>query len=67
MLVSESLQASSDLSVVDYDIPFSMVFAMAAGIEFVGTIAIMASVTWPVLIVSIFSMAGSKYAQVDAN
>ncbi|GMN30270.1 hypothetical protein TIFTF001_046414 [Ficus carica] len=57
-------RASSDLSIVDYDIPFSMVYTMAAGIEFVGTIAIMASVTWQVLIVSIFSMAGSKYAQV---
>lgn len=56
-------RASSDLSTVDYDIPFSMVYAMAAGTEFVVTIAIMASVTWQVLIVSIFSMAGSKYAQ----
>ncbi|GMN74219.1 hypothetical protein TIFTF001_054390, partial [Ficus carica] len=55
--------ASSDLSIVDYDIPFAMIYAVGTGMVFLGTIAIMASVTWQVLIVAIFSMAASKYAQ----
>lgn len=56
-------RASSDLSIVDYDIPFSIIFVAAPGIEFLMTVAIMASVTWQVLIVAIFSVVASKYVQ----
>ncbi|XP_059286329.1 ABC transporter C family member 8 [Lycium ferocissimum] len=56
-------RASSDLSVLDFDIPFSYAFVMAAGIELLATIGIMASVTWQVLLVGIIATVGSKYVQ----
>ncbi|KAI3670532.1 hypothetical protein L1987_87870 [Smallanthus sonchifolius] len=56
-------RVSSDLSVIDFDIPFSVVFAISAGIELLATIGIMASVTWQVLIVAIFAIVASKYIQ----
>ncbi|XP_071686201.1 ABC transporter C family member 8-like [Rutidosis leptorrhynchoides] len=56
-------RASSDLSVIDFDIPFSVAFVVGAGIEIVATIGIMASVTWQVLIVAIFTTAASIYIQ----
>ncbi|XP_031092153.1 LOW QUALITY PROTEIN: ABC transporter C family member 8-like [Ipomoea triloba] len=56
-------RASSDQSVLDFDIPFAYTFVMAAGIELVATIVIMASVTWQVLIVGIIATIGSKYVQ----
>ncbi|KAH0736468.1 hypothetical protein KY285_012175 [Solanum tuberosum] len=56
-------RASSDLSVLDYDIPFSYAFVMAAGMELLVTIGIMASVTWQVLLVGIIATVGSKYVQ----
>lgn len=59
------MQASSDFSVVDFDIPFSIVFSVAAGLELITTIGIMASVTWQVLIVAIFAMVAANYVQVD--
>lgn len=58
------LQASSDLSIVDFDIPFSIIFVAAASIELLGTIGIMAAVTWQVLIVAILAVVGGKYVQV---
>ncbi|GKA71198.1 putative ABC-type xenobiotic transporter [Tanacetum coccineum] len=56
-------RASSDQSVIDFDIPFSIAYVIGAGIEILATIAIMASVTWQVLIVAIIAVAASKYAQ----
>lgn len=56
-------RASSDLSVLDFDIPFSACFVMAAGTELLATIAIMASVTWQVLIIAIFATISTKYVQ----
>lgn len=61
------LQASSDLSILDFDIPFSIFFIVAGGIEMLTTIGIMASVTWQVLIVAIMAMVAAKYVQVDSN
>lgn len=58
------LQASSDLSIVDFDIPFSIIFVVAASIELLATIGIMAAVTWQVLIVAILAVVGAKYVQV---
>lgn len=57
-------QASSDLSVLDFDLPIGFSFVMASLIEILATIAIMASVTWQVLFVGIFAMVASKYVQV---
>ncbi|KAM0065999.1 putative ABC-type xenobiotic transporter [Helianthus debilis subsp. tardiflorus] len=56
-------RASSDLSVIDFDIPFTFAYVIAAGIELLAMICIMASVTWQVLIVFIFSIVATKYAQ----
>ncbi|KAL2462581.1 ABC transporter C family member 8 [Forsythia ovata] len=56
-------RASSDLSVLDFDIPFAFVFVMAAVLELLATIGIMASVTWQVLFVGIFASVASKYVQ----
>lgn len=57
-------QASSDLSVLDFDIPLAISYVMASGTEMLVTIGIMASVTWQVLFVGILTMVCSKYVQV---
>ncbi|CAL5373911.1 unnamed protein product [Camellia sinensis] len=56
-------RASSDLCVVDFDIPFSFAFVVAPLIESVAIIGIMASVTWQVLFVAFFATVASKYVQ----
>ncbi|KAK4479579.1 hypothetical protein RD792_015097 [Penstemon davidsonii] len=56
-------RASSDLSVLDFDIPLALSYVMASGTELLATITIMASVTWQVLFVGIFAMVASKYVQ----
>ncbi|KAK6148706.1 hypothetical protein DH2020_016231 [Rehmannia glutinosa] len=56
-------RASSDLSVIDFDIPLAFSFVMAALTEMLAIIGIMASVTWQVLFVGIFAMVSSKYVQ----
>ncbi|GAV60518.1 ABC_tran domain-containing protein/ABC_membrane domain-containing protein [Cephalotus follicularis] len=57
-------RASSDLNTLDFDIPFSIIFVCAAGMELLVSIGIMAFVTWQVLIVAIFAMFAVHYAQV---
>lgn len=59
-------QASSDLGVLDYEIPTAYTFVMAAGVELVAIIAVMVSVTWEVLIVGILATVASKYVQVSS-
>ncbi|TXG68646.1 hypothetical protein EZV62_003581 [Acer yangbiense] len=54
-------RASSDLSVLDFDIPFSILFVVAASVELLVTIGIMTFVTWQVLIVAILAMVAVKY------
>ncbi|KAK1575888.1 hypothetical protein Q3G72_009230 [Acer saccharum] len=56
-------RASSDLSVLDFDIPFSILFVVAASVELLVTIGIMTFVTWQVLIVAILAMVAVKYVQ----
>ncbi|XP_071733498.1 ABC transporter C family member 8-like [Rutidosis leptorrhynchoides] len=56
-------RASSDLSVIDFDIPYSFAYVSASGIELIAMIIIMASVTWQVLIVAVFGLVASKYVQ----
>ncbi|KAL8232426.1 hypothetical protein R6Q57_002204 [Mikania cordata] len=56
-------RASSDLSVIDFDIPFSFAYVIGSGVELLVMILIMASVTWQVLIAAIFGLVASKYAQ----
>ncbi|PHU23197.1 ABC transporter C family member 10 [Capsicum chinense] len=47
------MQVSSDLSIVDLDIPFNLVFAFGATINFYSNLLVLAVVTWQVLIISI--------------
>ncbi|KAK4837006.1 hypothetical protein QYF36_002058 [Acer negundo] len=56
-------RASSDLSVLDFDIPFSILFAVSGGVELLVTIGIMTFVTWQVLIVAVLAMVAVKYVQ----
>ncbi|CAB4272419.1 unnamed protein product [Prunus armeniaca] len=63
MLFFDSTPASSDLSILDFDIPFCIIFTVCAVIELLTTFAIMASVTWQVLIVGIPAMVAAKHAQ----
>lgn len=58
------MQASSDLSVVDFDIPFSAIFVISGAIDLLVVIAIVASVTWEVLLVAIPAIIASTYVQV---
>ena len=65
LLMFLSLQASSDLSILDFDIPFSIIFVVASGLELLSIIGVTASITWPVLIVAIFAIVAVYYVQVD--
>ncbi|XP_024971075.1 ABC transporter C family member 8-like isoform X2 [Cynara cardunculus var. scolymus] len=56
-------RASTDLSVLDFDIPLSFAFVVTSGIELLTILAVMASVTWQVLIVGIFATIATKYFQ----
>lgn len=56
-------RASSDLSILDFDIPYSIVFTFAGSIELVAMIVIIASVTWQVVIVAIPVLIIMVFAQ----
>lgn len=47
------LQVSSDLSIVDIDIPFSLIFAVGASMNALANLGVLAVITWQVLFVSI--------------
>ena len=47
------MQVSSDLSIVDLDIPFTLVVAMVAGLSAYSSLGVLAVVTWEVLFVSV--------------
>ncbi|MBA0779330.1 hypothetical protein Gotri_003591 [Gossypium trilobum] len=59
-------RASSDMSILDFDIPFSIVFVAAGATDFIATIGAMAFITWQVLIVAVLAMVAVNYIQVDA-
>lgn len=59
------MQASTDLSVLDFDIPLSFAFVVTSGIELLTIITVMASVTWQILIVGTFAIIATKYFQVN--
>ncbi|KAH6790126.1 multidrug resistance-associated protein 6 [Perilla frutescens var. frutescens] len=56
-------RASSDLSILDFNIPLAFQLVMAGSVEILATIGIMAFVTWQVLFAGIFAMVASKYVQ----
>ncbi|KAK2406341.1 ABC transporter C family member [Trifolium repens] len=64
-------RASSDLSILDFDIPYSITFVISVAIEILVIICIMVSVTWQVLIVAVPAMVASicvqQYYQATAS
>ncbi|TKY64390.1 ABC transporter C family member 8 [Spatholobus suberectus] len=56
-------RASSDLSILDFDIPFTTIFVSSEVTELLTMIGILVSVTWQVLIVAVLAMVASKYIQ----
>ncbi|XP_022715119.1 ABC transporter C family member 8-like [Durio zibethinus] len=56
-------RASSDMSILDFDIPFAIIFMAAGATEAIATIGIMAFITWQVLIVAILVMVAVNYIQ----
>ncbi|CAK8531040.1 unnamed protein product [Lathyrus sativus] len=57
-------RASSDLSILDFDLPYSITYVASMTIEILVIICIMVSVTWQVLIVVVPAMVASIYIQV---
>ncbi|PKI41605.1 hypothetical protein CRG98_038005 [Punica granatum] len=58
-----ALPASSDFSVLDFNIPFPLIFLIYSALEVIAVIAVMVSVAWKVLIVAIPAIVASKYIQ----
>ncbi|XP_043705213.1 ABC transporter C family member 8-like [Telopea speciosissima] len=56
-------RASSDLSVLDFDIPFSMSYVIACATEVLTTIGVAASVSWQVIFVAILAILATQYVQ----
>uniref|UniRef100_A0A0E0DN41 ABC transporter C family member 13 n=1 Tax=Oryza meridionalis TaxID=40149 RepID=A0A0E0DN41_9ORYZ len=56
-------RASSDLSILDFDIPFAMTFVISGSIEIATTIAIMILVTWQLVLVAIPVIVALLYIQ----
>lgn len=47
------LQVSSDLSIVDLDVPFTLMYAVGATTNLYANLTVLAIVTWQVLFISI--------------
>ncbi|CAN4087644.1 unnamed protein product [Withania somnifera] len=64
-------RVSSDLSIVDLDIPFNLVFAFGATTNFYSNLMVLAVVTWQVLVISIpmvcFAIQLQKYYYASAK
>jgi len=59
------MQASSDLSILDFDVPYTMTFVISGTIEVVATIVIMIMVTWQVVLVAVPVVIVLLYIQVN--
>lgn len=60
----EFIQASSDLCILDFDIPFTMTFVISGTIEVAATVVIMIVVTWQVVLVALPVVFAVLYIQV---
>jgi hypothetical protein len=47
------MQVSSDLSIVDLDVPFSFMFSVSASLNAYSNLGVLAVVTWQVLFISV--------------
>ena len=52
-LTNSFMQVSSDLSIVDLDVPFGLMFAAGVSINAYRNLVVLAVVTWQVLFVSV--------------
>lgn len=52
-MISGALQVSSDLSIVDLDVPFGLIFVVASTVNMAFSLGVLAIVTWQVLFVSV--------------
>jgi hypothetical protein len=58
------MQVSSDLSIVDLDVPFGLMLALGASINAYSNLGVLAVVTWQVLFVSVPMMVLALRLQV---
>uniref|UniRef100_A0A453EA24 ABC transmembrane type-1 domain-containing protein n=1 Tax=Aegilops tauschii subsp. strangulata TaxID=200361 RepID=A0A453EA24_AEGTS len=56
-------QASSDLCILDFDIPFTMTFVISGTVEVAATVVVMIMVTWQVVLVAVPAVIGVLYIQ----
>ncbi|CAE5968036.1 unnamed protein product [Arabidopsis arenosa] len=56
-------RASSDLNVLDFDIPFAFIFVVAPTVELTAALIIMTYVTWQVIIIALLALAATKVVQ----
>ncbi|KAJ4877630.1 ABC transporter C family member 8 [Raphanus sativus] len=56
-------RASSDLNVLDYDIPFAFIFVVAPAVELTAALIVMAYVTWQVIIIALLALVATKVVQ----
>jgi len=59
------MQASSDLSILDFDVPYTMTFVISGTIEVAATIVIMIMVIWQVVLVAVPVVIVLLYIQVN--
>ncbi|VAH58259.1 unnamed protein product [Triticum turgidum subsp. durum] len=56
-------RASSDLCILDFDIPFTMTFVISGTVEVAATVVVMIMVTWQVVLVAVPAVIGVLYIQ----
>ncbi|CAA6672830.1 unnamed protein product [Spirodela intermedia] len=56
-------RASSDMSILDYDIPYALCFSLSGILEVMATVLVMAVVTWQILIVAVPVTIAVRYYQ----
>ncbi|XP_013718236.2 ABC transporter C family member 8 isoform X1 [Brassica napus] len=56
-------RASSDLNVLDFDIPFAIIFVVSPAVELTAALIVMTYVTWQVIIIALLALAATKVVQ----
>ncbi|KAJ4894203.1 ABC transporter C family member 8 [Raphanus sativus] len=56
-------RASSDLNVLDYDIPFAFIFVVSPAVELTAALIVMTYVTWQVIIIALLALAATRVVQ----
>ena len=58
------LQVSSDLSIIDVDVPFAFMFGLSSSLNAYSNLGVIVVVTWEVLLVSVPMIVLSIWLQV---